>query len=350
MKAPEHGMTDSIDELIREAYGLGVSDIHIEPGEGHRYAIRVRVNGGLQSWETGDGSLEQAVSRVKLMARMDIAERRVPQDGSFRLGINEVESIDVRVSSLPTIHGEKVALRLLPNQARLALEELGFDARQLRLFRSWVEAKHGLVLVTGPTGSGKTTTLYATLLHLQHAGVNISTLENPVEIKLPGINQVEIQPRVGLTFMAALRSILRQDPDVLMVGEVRDGETAEAATRAALTGHLVLTSLHSESAVGALLRLIDLGVAPQMVATSVRGVVGQRLVETPKGRRAVFECLTLGEGIRQGLYHRADIHELTIRARQDGSRLLPDILSEWHDRGEIDDRTYDRLLDQRGLR
>jgi type II secretory ATPase GspE/PulE/Tfp pilus assembly ATPase PilB-like protein len=343
-------MTDPIEGLIRTAYASGVSDIHIEPGPEQHYAIRVRVNGGLQKWESGEGTLEQTVSRVKLMARMDIAERRLPQDGSFRLGLGEGEAVDVRVSSLPTVHGEKLALRLLPNSARHALEELGFDLKQLRLFRSWVEAKHGMVLVTGPTGSGKTTTLYATLLHLQHAGVNISTLENPVEIKLPGINQVEIQPRMGLTFPTALRSILRQDPDVLMVGEVRDGETAEAASRAALTGHLVLTSLHSESAVGALLRLIDLGIPPQVVATSVRGVIGQRLVETVQGRRAVFECLPISETIRQGLYHRADAHELTLRARRDGCRLLPDVLSEWLDHGLIDDQTYDRHLDQRGLR
>ncbi|KEO82664.1 GspE/PulE family protein [Tumebacillus flagellatus] len=350
MKVQENEMTDPIEGLIRHAYENGISDIHIEPGDERHFAIRVRVNGGLQTWQAVEGTLEQTVSRVKLMARMDIAERRLPQDGSFRMGLNEEESVDVRVSSLPTVHGEKLALRLLPNHTRHALDELGFDMKQLRLYRSWVEAKHGMVLVTGPTGSGKTTTLYATLLHLQHAGVNISTLENPVEVKLQGINQVEIQARMGLTFGTALRSILRQDPDVLMVGEVRDGETAEAASRAALTGHLVLTSLHSESAVGALLRLIDLGIPPQVVATSVRGVVGQRLVESAQGRRAVFECLPMSETIRQGLYHRADLHELTVRARRDGVRLLPDILSEWLDHGLIDDQTYDRHLDQRGLR
>lgn len=348
MVVQEQLISDPIERLVQLAYQSGASDIHIEPGDGGGYQVRVRLNGQLERWEVMEGTLEQTVSRIKLKARMDIAERRLPQDGSFRVIVGEHDVVDVRVSSLPTIHGEKIALRLLQNRARHSLDDLGFDSKQRRLFNSWIEAKHGLVLVTGPTGSGKTTTLYASLLHRRDEGLNLSTLENPVEVKLPGINQVEIQSRTGLTFATALRSLLRQDPDVLMIGEIRDTETAEAAARAALTGHLVLTSLHSESAIGALLRLIDLGVPPQVVATSLRGVVGQRLVETREGRRAVFEAVPLTDSLRQGLYQRTDVQELTMRAKREGIRLLPDVLSEWLDHDLIDEATYDQVLGERG--
>jgi general secretion pathway protein E len=343
MMEQEQVMTDPIEELVRLACRKGASDIHIEPGEDGGYQVRVRLNGRLEAWDVGEGTLEQTVSRVKLMARMDIAERRLPQDGSFRVRIEAGEIVDVRVSSLPTIHGEKLALRLLQNRT-LPLDELGLDDRQRRQFQSWIEAKHGLVLVTGPTGSGKTTTLYASLLHRRDASINISTLENPVEVKLPGVNQVEIQTRTGLTFATVLRSILRQDPDVLMIGEIRDLETAEVATRAALTGHLVLTSVHSDSALGALLRLLELGVPPQVISTSVRGIVGQRIVETKAGRKAVFEIVPLTESLRQGLYHRADLQDMMMRARREGIRLLPDVLSEWLDQGWIDENEFDRLI------
>ncbi|ASS74962.1 hypothetical protein CIG75_08165 [Tumebacillus algifaecis] len=340
---------DRLEHLLGLAYTEGASDVHIEPGIDGGCQVRVRVNGKLEHWEALEGTLEQTVSRLKLKARMDIAEKRLPQDGSFQMRLTEGEVFDVRVSSLPTVHGEKVALRLLQNQARHRLDELGFDQKQRRLFNSWIESRHGMVLVTGPTGSGKTTTLYAAMLQRQDAGLNLSTLENPVEVKLPGINQVEIQPRTGLSFGVALRSVLRQDPDVLMIGEIRDEESAEVAARASLTGHLVLTSLHSESAVLALLRLIDLGVPPQMVATAIRGVVGQRLVETKEGRKAVFECLPMTESIRQALYRHADARELTSLAKKDRIRLLPDVLSEWLDRGAVDEETYDRIIGERGL-
>jgi type II secretory ATPase GspE/PulE/Tfp pilus assembly ATPase PilB-like protein len=349
MNQEQELMADSLEKLLCRAYGLGASDVHIEPGMDGNCQVRVRVSGKLEVWDAPEGTLEQNVSRLKLKARMDIAEKRLPQDGSFQLTLHGGETFDVRVSSLPTVHGEKLALRLLQNRARYSLDELGMDPKQRRLFNSWIEARHGMVLVTGPTGSGKTTTLYAAMLYRQEAGLNLSSLENPVEVKLPGIHQVEIQPRTGLTFDAALRSVLRQDPDVLMIGEIRDEETAEVAARAALTGHLVLTSLHSESAVGALIRLIDLGVPPQVVATALRGVTGQRLIETSSGRRAVFECLPMTESIRQGLYQKADAKELTLRAKRDGIRLLPDVLSEWLDRGLVDEATYDRIIGERGL-
>lgn len=349
MNVNEQEVVDPIEQLVQLAYQGGASDVHIEPGEYGECQVRVRMGGILEKWDVLEGALEQIVSRVKLKARMDIAERRLPQDGSFRLKTENGELVDVRVSSLPTVHGEKLAMRLLQNRARHTLDDIGFDTKQRRLFGSWIEAKHGMILITGPTGSGKTTTLYASLLHRLDAGVNLSTLENPVEVKLPGINQVEIQPRTGLTFATALRSLLRQDPDVLMIGEIRDSETAEAAARAALTGHLVLSSLHSDSAVGALLRLVDLGVSPQVIATSLRGIVGQRLVETREGRRAIFECVPLTESIRQGLYQKVDAQELTLRVRKDGVRLLPDVLNDWLDHGIIDDFTYDRVLGERGL-
>jgi general secretion pathway protein E len=349
MNVNQQELVDPIERLVQLAYEGGASDVHIEPGEHGECQVRVRLGGQLEKWDLMEGALEQTVSRVKLKARMDIAERRLPQDGSFRLKMDNGDIVDVRVSSLPTVHGEKLAMRLLQNRARHSLDDIGFDAKQRRLFGSWIKAKHGMILITGPTGSGKTTTLYASLLHRLDSGLNLSTLENPVEVKLPGINQVEIQPRTGLTFATALRSLLRQDPDVLMIGEIRDGETAEAASRAALTGHLVLTSLHSDSAVGALLRLVDLGVSPQVIATSLRGVVGQRLVDTRDGRRAIFECVPLTESIRQGLYQKVDAHELTLRVRKEGVRLLPDVLNEWLDHGIIDDFTYDRVLGERGL-
>lgn len=346
-KHQELHTVDPIEELIRETYHSGASDIHIEPGDQDRYRVQVRLNGQLTEWRAGEGLDQSAVPRVKLMAQMDIAERRLPQDGSFRVELSDGEAVDVRVSSLPTIHGEKLALRLLHNRAR-PLDELGLDARQRRQFLSWIESRHGMVLVTGPTGSGKTTTLYAALLHRRDASVNLSTLENPVEVKLPGVNQVEIQSRTGLTFAHALRSVLRQDPDVLMIGEIRDLESAEVAARAALTGHLVLSSLHSDSAVGALFRLLELGVEPQVIATSLRGVVGQRLVETKDGgRKAVFELLPISESIRSALLNKVDAKELIHRARRDGARLLPDVLSEWLDRDLIDEEVYDRLLGER---
>ncbi|WP_157722116.1 GspE/PulE family protein [Tumebacillus avium] len=341
--------TDRLEQLLGLAYREGASDVHIEPGADGGCQVRVRVNGKLERWDALDGTLEQMVSRIKLKARMDIAEKRLPQDGSFQVQAADGEAFDVRVSSLPTVHGEKLALRLLQNRARRSLNELGMDPRQRRLFNSWIEARHGMVLVTGPTGSGKTTTLYAAMQERAATGLNLSSLENPVEVKLPGINQVEISPRTGLSFGVALRSVLRQDPDVLMIGEIRDEESAEVAARAALTGHLVLTSLHSESAVSALLRLIDLGVPPQVVATALRGVIGQRLVETSTGRKAVFECLPMTESIRQALYQKADARELTLRAKKDGVRLLPDVLSDWLDRGEVDEETFDRIIGERGL-
>jgi len=340
---------DPVERLVRLAYLNGASDLHMEPGEKGECVIRVRVHGRLEAWSGLEGTLEQTVSRVKLMARMDIAERRVPQDGSFQVPVEEDAMVDVRVSSLPTVHGEKLALRLLQNRARHTLDDLGFDAWQRGMYAAWVESRNGLVLVTGPTGSGKTTTLYATLLHLQNAGINLSTLENPVEIKMPGINQVEIHQRAGLTFATALRSILRQDPDVLMIGEIRDAETAEAAARASLTGHLVLTSLHSGSAIGALLRLLNLGVSPQLLATAVRGVVGQRLVETRNGRRAVFECVPMTDALRQGLYHGVDAQELTARAKREAIPLIPDTLGRWLERDLIDEATYDRVITERGM-
>ncbi|MFD2168972.1 GspE/PulE family protein [Tumebacillus lipolyticus] len=346
----DEGVTaDVLDLMLAQAYREGASDVHIEPWHDEGCRVRVRMNGRLEMWDAPDVTLKQTVSKLKLRARMDIAERRLPQDGSFQVQLPEGEVFDVRVSSLPTVHGEKVALRLLQNRARHALDELGFDPGQRRLFNSWIEARHGMVLVTGPTGSGKTTTLYAAMLQRREAGLNLSTLENPVEVKLPGINQVEIQPKTGLSFDLALRSVLRQDPDVLMIGEIRDEESAGVAARAALTGHLVLTSLHSESAVGALLRLIDLGVPPQVLATGLRGVVGQRLVETSEGKRAVFECVPMTDGIRQALYQKADVRELSRQARKESIRLLPDVLSDWLERGAVDEQTVDRIICERGM-
>jgi type II secretory ATPase GspE/PulE/Tfp pilus assembly ATPase PilB-like protein len=222
---------------------------------------------------------EAVISRVKIMSKMDIAEKRLPQDGRSTLKIGDSE-IDVRVSSVPTIHGERIVMRLLDKSARLyELEELGLDEEDhLALMKHLISCSHGIILVTGPTGSGKTTTLYACLKRLNSTEQNIITIEDPVEYHLPGISQIEISTKKGLTFANGLRSILRQDPDIIMVGEIRDLETATIAIQAALTGHLVFSTLHTNDAPGAVTRLLDLGVEPYLVASSVVGVIAQRLV------------------------------------------------------------------------
>lgn len=216
------------------------------------------------------------ISRVKVMADMDITKKRRPQDGRIELAN---DGVDMRVSSLPTIHGEKLVIRILNQVASfLEIDRLGFQPESMDLIRQMLHQPYGLILVTGPTGSGKTTTLYAFLNQLSRPECNVITVEDPVEFRLPGVNQVQVNPRAGLTFAAGLRAVLRQDPDVIMVGEVRDGETAEIAIRAALTGHLVLCTLHTNNTVGALIRLLDMGIEPYLLGATITGVLSQRLV------------------------------------------------------------------------
>ncbi len=264
--------------IISEAVKARSSDIHIEPEEPH-VRVRYRIDGALRQVMTFPKELGPAVaSRIKVMARMDIAERRIPQDGRVELRV-EGEETDLRVSTLPTLHGEKVEIRILRSRGAIgSIGELGFLEEDVARFRQALSRPNGIMLVTGPTGSGKTMTLYAALQELNSPEKNIVTIEDPVEFRVPGISQVQTNPKAGLSFAAGLRAILRQDPDIVMVGEIRDRETAEISIRFAMTGHLVLTTFHTIDAAGALVRLTEMGIEPYLVASSVSAVAAQRLV------------------------------------------------------------------------
>ncbi|ACG77069.1 type II secretion system protein E [Phenylobacterium zucineum HLK1] len=274
-----------INGLIAEAVRQGASDVHIEPFEA-ALVVRLRVDGVLKEVLSLSPRIAPLlVSRVKVMARLDIAEKRVPQDGRISLALGG-RSLDVRVSTLPARAGERVVMRILDqDQARLGLEDLGMSPRALEVFRAALAEPNGVILVTGPTGSGKTTTLYAGLTLLNDATRNILTIEDPVEYAIQGLGQTQVNAKVGMTFAAGLRAILRQDPDVVMVGEIRDVETAQIAVQASLTGHLVLSTVHTNDAAGAITRLRDVGVEPFLLASTVRAIVAQRLV-----RRLCPDC------------------------------------------------------------
>jgi general secretion pathway protein E len=267
-----------VNLLLLEALEARASDVHIE-GYARSLRVRYRVDGVLREAPSPPAQLMPAViSRLKIMADLDIAERRVPQDGRIRLRLQD-RQVDVRVSTLPTLHGESIVLRLLDAEAgRAGIEQLGMGADTLASFLRVIARPHGIVLATGPTGSGKTTTLYAAVDRIRTGREKILTVEDPVEYELAGVPQVPVNEKVGVTFATALRALLRQDPDILLVGEIRDGETAEIATQAALTGHLVLSTLHTNDAPAALTRLLELGVAPYLVASTVEAVLAQRLV------------------------------------------------------------------------
>ena len=267
-----------INALLTEAVKESASDIHVETYE-KRLVVRFRVDGVLREVVQPKRALAALlVSRIKVMAKLDIAEKRVPQDGRIALRIGGRE-VDVRVSTMPSQHGERIVMRLLDKQAgRLGLAQLGLADRDLRTLRNIISKPHGIILVTGPTGSGKTTTLYGALSDLNETSRNILTVEDPVEYSLPGIGQTQVNTKVDMTFAKGLRAILRQDPDVVMIGEIRDLETVEIAIQASLTGHLVLSTLHTNTAVGAITRLQDMGVEPFLLSSSMVGVIAQRLV------------------------------------------------------------------------
>ncbi len=349
-----------LNALLTQAARDGASDIHIEPYERHS-SVRFRVDGSLREVVQPNRALHAAlISRLKIMAELDIAERRLPQDGRISLRIG-TRAVDVRVSTLPSAHGERAVLRLLDkSEGRLSLEALGMQGEVLARFNRLVAQPHGIVLVTGPTGSGKTTTLYAALSRLDAARSNIMTVEDPIEYELPGIGQTQVNARIELTFAKALRAILRQDPDVIMIGEIRDFETAQIAIQASLTGHLVLATLHTNDASSAVTRLTDMGIEPFLLSSSLLGVLAQRLVRKlcthcklagaadaqgavyhpvgcPQcgqtgyaGRSGVFELLLTDEAIRAQIHNRAS--EADIRAaalaggmtlmREDGERLV----------------------------
>ncbi len=267
-----------LNALLTQAARDGASDIHIEPYE--RYSsVRFRIDGGLREVVQPNRALHAAlISRLKIMAELDIAERRLPQDGRISLRIG-TRAVDVRVSTLPSAHGERAVLRLLDkSEGRLSLEALGMQGALLQQFERLVHQPHGIVLVTGPTGSGKTTTLYAALSRLDASRSNIMTVEDPIEYELAGVGQTQVNAKIDLTFAKALRAILRQDPDIIMIGEIRDFETAQIAIQASLTGHLVLATLHTNDAVSAVTRLTDMGVEPFLLSSSLLGVLAQRLV------------------------------------------------------------------------
>jgi type IV pilus assembly protein PilB len=267
-----------VNKVLLDAIKKGASDIHFEPYE-KSYRIRLRLDGYLK--EIANPPVQLAVklaARLKVMSRLDIAERRVPQDGRIKMRISKNRAIDFRVSTCPTLFGEKIVARILdPSSAMLGIDALGYEQVQRDLYMQALAQPHGMILVTGPTGSGKTVSLYTGLNILNKEDTNISTAEDPAEINLPGVNQVNVNPKVGLTFASALRAFLRQDPDVIMVGEIRDLETAEIAIKAAQTGHLVLSTLHTNDAPKTLTRLIDMGVKPYAIATSVSLIIAQRL-------------------------------------------------------------------------
>jgi type IV pilus assembly protein PilB len=275
-----------INKLMLDAIRRGASDIHFEPYE-KLYRVRFRMDGVLKEIAQPPVQLAGKLSaRLKVMSRLDIAERRIPQDGRIKMRLSKNRAIDFRVSTCPTLFGEKIVLRILdPAQAALGIDSLGYEPFQRDLYTKFLEKPQGMILVTGPTGSGKTVSLYTGLHILNREDTNISTAEDPSEINLPGVNQVNVNPKVGLTFAAAMRAFLRQDPDVIMVGEVRDLETAEIAIKAAQTGHLVLSTLHTNDAPQTLTRLIDMGVKPYAIATSVSLIIAQRLA-----RRLCAQC------------------------------------------------------------
>ncbi len=267
-----------IQKVLVDAINEGASDIHFEPYEKY-YRIRVRTDGVLREIAQPPLMLkERMAARIKIISRLDISEKRVPQDGRMKLTLSKTKAIDFRVSTLPTLHGEKIVMRILdPSSAMLGVDALGYEPEQKKALLDAIARPYGMILVTGPTGSGKTVSLYTCLNMLNKAGVNISTAEDPAEINLAGINQVNVNEKAGLTFAAALRAFLRQDPDVIMVGEIRDLETADIAIKAAQTGHLVLSTLHTNDAPQTIARLMNMGVAPFNITSSVSIVIAQRL-------------------------------------------------------------------------
>ena len=336
-----------LNALLTQAAKDGASDIHIEPYE-RSSSVRFRVDGTLREVVQPNKALHAAlISRLKIMAELDISEKRLPQDGRISLRIGG-RAVDVRVSTLPSSHGERAVLRLLDKgESKFTLEGLGMSGDVLNNFDRLVQQPHGIVLVTGPTGSGKTTTLYASLGRVDTATTNVLTVEDPVEYELGGIGQTQVNPKIDLTFAKALRAILRQDPDVIMIGEIRDFETAQIAIQASLTGHLVLATLHTNDAASAVTRLTDMGIEPFLLSSSLLGVLAQRLVRKVcihcqgagcatcgqtgyQGRTGVFELLATNDAIRAQIHHQAseaDLREAGLKngmtlMRDDGERLV----------------------------
>jgi general secretion pathway protein E len=337
-----------LNALLTQAAKDGASDIHIEPYE-RSSSVRFRVDGTLREVVQPNKALHAAlISRLKIMAELDIAEKRLPQDGRISLRIGG-RAVDVRVSTLPAAHGERAVLRLLDKtESKFTLEGLGMSREVMERFVHLIEQPHGIVLVTGPTGSGKTTTLYASLSRLPTSTTNILTVEDPVEYELPGIGQTQVNPKIDLTFAKALRAFLRQDPDVIMIGEIRDVETAQIAIQASLTGHLVLATVHTNDAPSSVTRLIDMGIEPYLLSSSLLGVLAQRLVRKLclrcrrrdsagrwhpvgceqcghtgyKGRTGVYEMMGVDDKMRSLIHARAAESQIFVAAEAEGMRPM----------------------------
>jgi type IV pilus assembly protein PilB len=368
-EAQDSPVVKAVNAIIAEAINLGASDIHIEPME-KELKIRFRVDGILRTYKSWPAHIKDAIAaRIKILANLDISEKRLPQDGRIRFRVNN-RKYDLRISTLPTVYGEKIVMRLQDAESYLnvKLENLGFEEDDLKIVREAIYSPWGMVLVTGPTGSGKTTTLYSAIVERNTDDVNIMTAEDPVEVSIPGINQVHVKEEIGLTFATALRAFLRQDPDIILVGEIRDRETAEIAVKAALTGHLVFSTLHTNDAPSTITRLVDIGVDKFLVSAAVHTIIAQRLIRklcnnckepanyTPevlktfgfsdediqtgqffihhpkgcdkcngtgyKGRTAVHEILKLDENIRKAINEGKTADELKEIAIKTGMRTL----------------------------
>ena len=355
-----------VNLMLTEAIKEGSTDVHIEPGKDN-VNVRIRIDGVLVTIMSPPiNSLNGMVTRIKILSKLNIAEHRLPQDGRMKIKTDNKE-IDVRVSILPTVHGEKVVLRLLGSGGKtLTLTNLGFPDDKLKVFRKWINQPYGMVIISGPTGSGKSTTLYASLMEIQSEGINITTVEDPVEYQIPGINQVQMHDDIGLNFSSSLRSILRQDPDVLLIGEIRDEETADIAVKFALTGHLVFSTVHANDAPSTIARLLDLGIPPFLLGSSLNLIMAQRLIRTIdenekeeyqpskneiervgldndknikyyrgkpatsnhntgyKGRTAIHEILEVSTDVRQLIYDNASQLEMKKLAIKNGMTPLRD--------------------------
>jgi general secretion pathway protein E len=355
-----------INALLTQSLREGASDIHIEPFE-QTSVVRFRIDGSLRDVVRPRKAIHASlISRIKIMAQLDIAEKRLPQDGRITLRVGG-KPVDVRVSTLPTGHGERAVLRLLDKEAgRLDLSHLGMNASLLPQFDELINQPHGIVLVTGPTGSGKTTTLYAALSRLNASTTNILTVEDPIEYDLIGVGQTQVNARIDMSFSKALRAILRQDPDVIMIGEIRDLETAQIAVQASLTGHLVLATLHTNDAAAAVTRLLDMGIEPFLLSSSLLGVMAQRLVrklcehckvrdevDTPEGRKVqwkavgcdkcgqtgyhgrvgVYELLETNDKISAQIHNRASEAEIRSAAQASGMKTMREDGQRWLDNG-----------------
>lgn len=332
-----------INQLFNEAIQQRASDIHIEPQADH-LRIRQRIDGFLHEIHRVPKEFASAIlSRLKVMAHLDIGEKRIPQDGAISIHCVD-HTLDVRLSTIPTLHGEKMVLRIFTSLSEaLELDQLGLEDEEESRLEQLLRRSSGLLVVTGPTGSGKTTTLYAMMKRLNQTEINLVTLEDPVELQLPGINQIQIQPKIGFTFAHGLRAVLRQDPNVIMIGEIRDRETADIAIGAALTGHLVLSTLHTIDGASAITRLLDMNVEPYLIAASLSGVIAQRLFRMIcvkcmgtgcdhcsntgyYGRKGAFEVIEMDEEVERMIVQKSPLTMLRQYFHQQGMRSLNQIL------------------------